>query len=529
MDESSAVARAPDRSLLRFAGPIFRAVASRRVRKLAGQDPVAAQEAVLATMVSRAMNTKFGRDHDFASIKTVADYQARVPLRRYDDFWREYWQPSFPRAENCTWPGLAPYYAMSSGTSTGVNKYIPTTRELIHSNALMMRDVMAHHAANRPGTRALRGKVMMLGGSTQLNPEAPGVQSGDLSGIELVEIGWPMRRWFFPPLHLAAIPDYETKIAALAKAALTQDIRVIIGPPNWLMVFFDRLLALKPGATRLVEFFPNLELLAHGGMAFAPYRPRFQRLLDGSHAEFREIYAASEGFFAVADRGDGDGLRLVVDSGFFYEFIPMAELGSPNPTRHWLGTAETGIEYALAISNPAGAWSYLIGDTVRLTDKRPARLFVTGRTSYVLTPFGEHIIHDQLEDALGAAARATCLEIAEYSVGPVFEASGAVAGRHLYVVEFVGGVPSTDKLGAFAKTLDDRLIALNEDYARRRARDINLFAPQILAIPQGVFIAWLKSRGRVGGQIKVPRVLNDRTLFDGLEQLAIAAGGVRAG
>ncbi len=527
MDEPYAVSRAPDHSLLRFAGPVFRAIASRRVRKLAGQNPVAAQEAVLARMVQRAANTTFGRDHGFANIKTVADYQARVPLRRYDDFWREYWQPSFPRAQDCTWPGLAPYYAMSSGTSTGVNKYIPTTRELIHSNALMMRDVMAHHAANRPGTRALRGKVMMLGGSTQLTPEAPGVQSGDLSGIELLEINWPMRRWFFPPLHLAAIPDYETKIEAIAKAALTEDIRVIIGPPNWLMVFFDRLLAQRPGSSRLSEFFPNLELLVHGGMAFSPYRARFQRLLEGSHAEFREIYAASEGFFAVADRGDGDGLRMVVDSGFFYEFIPMAELGSPNPTRHWLGNAETGVEYALAISNPAGAWSYLIGDTVRLIDKRPARLFVTGRTSYVLTPFGEHIIHDQLQDALGLAARTAGLEIAEYSVGPIFASSGAVAGRHLYVVEFVGSIPSPERLRQFAVAADQRLIALNEDYARRRARDINLLGPQILAVPSGTFLDWLKRRGRVGGQIKVPRVLNDRALLDGLEQVAIEAGAVR--
>jgi len=521
------IERAPDRSVLRFAGPAFRAVAARRVHRLATQDPVAAQEAVLRKMVQRAAATKFGRDHGFASVKTVADFQRLVPLRRYDDFWREYWQPTFPRAENCTWPGLAPYYAMSSGTSTGVNKYLPTTPELIHSNALMMRDVMAYHAANRPGTRALRGKVMLLGGSTQLTIEAPGVQSGDLSGIELLEIGWPMRRWFFPPLHLAAIPDYEAKIDALAKAALTEDLRVIIGPPNWLMVFFDRLLAQRPGATRLVDFFPNLELLVHGGMAFAPYRARFQRLLDGSHAEFREIYAASEGFFAVADRGDGDGLRLVVDSGVFYEFVPLAELGSPNPTRHWLGTAETGIEYALAISTPAGAWSYLIGDTVRLIETRPARLFVTGRTSYVLTPFGEHIIHDQLQDALGAAARATGLEIAEYSVGPIFAPSGAVAGRHLYVVEFVAGIPSTDQLSVFAATADQRLIALNEDYARRRARDINLLGPEILAVPRGTFLDWLKTRGRIGGQIKVPRVLNDRVLLDGLEHVAVAAGGVR--
>jgi hypothetical protein len=523
------VQRAPDRSLMRFAGPVLRAVAGRRVRKLANEDPVAAQEAVLAAMVKRAAATKFGRDHDFASIKTVADYQRQVPLRRYDDFWREYWQPSFPEARDCTWPGLAPFYAMSSGTSTGVNKYIPTTRELIHSNMLMMRDVMAHHSANRPGTRALRGKVMMLGGSTALTREAPGVQSGDLSGIELVEIGWPMRRWFFPPLHLAAIPDYETKIDALAKAALTEDIRVIIGPPNWLMVFFDRLLALKPGATRLVEVFPNLEVLVHGGMAFAPYRPRFQRLLEGSHAEFREIYAASEGFFAVADRGNGEGLRMVVDSGFFYEFIPMAELGSANPTRHWLGNAETGVEYALAISNPAGAWSYLIGDTVRLIDKRPARLLVTGRTSYVLTPFGEHIIHDQLEDALQLAARETGLEIAEYSVGPEFASSGAVAGRHLYIIEFVGALPAPATLDRFSKVVDERLISLNEDYARRRARDINLYGPQILAVPRGTCIEWLRSRGRIGGQIKVPRVLNDRALFDSLEALASASGGVRSG
>ncbi len=519
--------RANDRSLMRFAGPLFRAIAGRRARELAQQDPVAAQEKVLRKLVRKAAATTFGRDHCFSGIATVADYQARVPLRRYDDFWREYWQPTFPQARDCTWPGLAPYYSMSSGTSTGFNKYIPTTRELIHSNALLLRDALSHHSAHHAGSRALRGKVFMLGGSTELTREAPGVQSGDLSGIELIELSWPVRRWFFPPLQLAGIADYETKIEALAKAAQHEDIRVIIGPPNWLMVFFDRLLAQRNGATRLVEFFPDLELVVHGGMAFAPYQPRFQRLLEGSHAELREIYAASEGFFAVADRGAGEGLRLAVDTGIFYEFVPMAELGSANPTRHWIGNAETGVDYALAISNPSGAWSYLIGDTVRLTETRPARLLVTGRTSYVLTPFGEHVIHDQLEDALQLAARQLHAEIGEYSVGPIFPTRHAAAGGHLYVIEFVGGIPSANGLHRFAESLDARLVALNEDYARRRARDINLTAPQILAVPPGTFNEWLRRRGRIGGQIKVPRVLNDRVLLDGLEQLAIQAGAVR--
>ena len=518
--------RAPDRSMMRFAGPLFRAIAGRRTEVLARQDTVAAQQRTLLQLVRKAANTKFGRDHGFAGIASVADYQARVPLRRYDDFWREYWQASFPTARDCTWPGLAPYYSMSSGTSTGFNKYIPTTRELIHSNALMLRDALAHHSANRPGTRALRGKVFMLGGSTALTREAPGVQSGDLSGIELCELRWPVRRWFFPTLDLAAIADYETKIAAIAEASLTEDIRVIIGPPNWLLVYFERLLTLRPGATRLAEFFPNLELVIHGGMAFAPYRQRFLRLLEGSHAELREIYAASEGFFAVADRGPGEGLRLVVDSGIFYEFVPMSELGSANPARHWIGNAEPGIEYALAISNPSGAWSYLIGDTVRLTETNPARLYVTGRTSYVLTPFGEHVIHDQLESALAAASRGIGAEIAEYSVGPIFPGSEGAAGRHLYVIEFVGGVPEADALRGFARVLDEHLIAANEDYARRRMRDINLKPPQLLAVPAGTFHEWLRRRGRIGGQIKVPRVLNDRTLLDGLEQVALEVGAV---
>ena len=519
--------RPPDSLLWSVVGPALRVIARRRLGVLAQQHVAAAQEQVLLRLVHKAQNTRFGRDHDFARIRSIADFQRQVPLRRYDDFWREYWKPSFPRARDCTWPGLAPFYAMSSGTSTGLNKYIPTTHELIHTNAQMVRDVLAHHLANHPGTRVLRGKVFALGGTTELTREAPGVESGDLSGIELREIGWPMRRWFFPPVSMSAIADYESKITTLAEASLQEDIRMILGPPNWLLVYFDRLLKLRPGVTRLVDIFPHLELIVHGGMAFGPYRQRFLRLIEGSHAELREVYAASEGFFAVADRGNGEGLRLVVDSGIFYELVPVSELGSRDPTRHWLGNAEPGVEYALAICNPAGAWAYLIGDTVRLVEKDPARVLVTGRTSYVLTPFGEHVIHDQLEDAIGRASRAARIEVAEYTVGPIFPAEGSPVGGHLLIVESVGAAPSPEALRTFGQVLDERLVALNEDYARRRANDLGMLPPEIIGVPPGTFYEWLQREGRLGGQIKVPRVLNDRAILDRIESVAVDCGGVR--
>jgi hypothetical protein len=504
--------------------PLFRAHAARRRHRLAAEDAVAEQERQLRALLAQAADTKFGRAHGFAAIAGVGDFQKRVRLRRYEDFWAEYWQRDFPRLLDCSWPGAMPYFALTSGTSSGTTKYIPCSRAMVRSNARAAIDVVVHHLTNRPRSRMLGGKSFMLGGSTDLIELAPGVRAGDLSGIATETMPRWARPWSFPPRALALIADWEEKIARLAPLSLAEDIRALSGTPSWLLIFFDRLAALRPeSAGRLVDFYPRLELLVHGGVNFAPYRRRFETLLEGGHAELREVYAASEGFVALADRGADDGLRLIVDNGLFFEFVPVEELGAPSPTRHWLATAELGVDYALVLSNCAGAWSYIVGDTVRLVSRTPPRLVITGRTSYMLSAFGEHLIDEEIERAVAIAADTIGRTVSDYTVGPVFPDRAGALGGHLYLVEFAGAVPDRAAIEAFGAALDKALAADNDDYRAHRAGGFGLSAPEVRALAPGAFAAWMKSRGKLGGQHKVPRIVNDAMLFRALRDFVARA------
>jgi GH3 auxin-responsive promoter len=501
--------------------PLFRIYARRRYRQLRAQDPVAAQRTGLRKLLSKAKDTRFGRDHDFSRLAEAADYQRAVPLRRYDEMWQHYWKSEFPRLIDCTWPGVIPYFVLTSGTTTGITKYIPCSRQLLVAYRGATLDLVSHHLSNRPDSALFAGRNFMLGGSTGLKKLAPGVLGGDMSGI----IGRTAPAWarpfYFPPRRLDAISDWEEKIATLAPASLTGDIRAFGGTPSWMLLFFEKLATLRPEAgRRLAAFYPDLELLVHGGVNFAPYRSIFAEWLKGSRAETREVYPASEGFIAVADRGDGEGLRMLLDSGLFYEFVPVEELDGADPTRHWLANAETGVDYALVLSTCAGLWSYLIGDTIRFVDLRPPRILITGRTSYALSAFGEHLIGEEIEKAVAAAAAAIATGVPDFAVGALFPQGAGEAGRHLYVVEFSDGMPGPDELAEFARVLDRTLCALNLDYRDHRAKDFQMRSPVVYPVPPGTFAAWMKRRGRFGGQNKVPRVINDQALFDDLKTFA---------
>ncbi len=501
------------------ATPLLRGYARWRKAGLARQGAAAEQQRQLMRLVRLAAATRFGRDHRFDRIRTVADFQARVKLRRYEEMWAEYWRPAFPRLADCTWPGTVPFFALSSGTTTGTTKYIPCTNAMNRANAWAAIDILVHHLANRPHSRMGGGKSFMLGGSTDLRELAPGIRAGDLSGIAVSEMPRWARAYSFPPPELALIADWELKVEGLARAVLDEDIGVISGTPSWLLLFFERLFALRPEAKgRLHGVFPNLELLVHGGVNFSPYRRQFDSLLAGSHAEPREVYPASEGFFAIADRGPGDGLRMIIDNGLFYEFVPVEEVQSEQPTRHWLADAETGVDYALVVSSCAGLWGYVVGDTVRLVDRHPPRLLVTGRLSYFLSAFGEHLSGEEIEAAVGAAARKIGVDIGEFSVGALFPDGASVRGKHLYVVEFAGAAPAAALLQTFAQSIDADLLACNDDYRAHRSGGFGLDAPEVLAVAHGAFSAWMKQRGQLGGQHKVPRVITDPALFDGLRQ-----------
>ncbi len=501
--------------------PLLKLYARRRAKQLARLDAVAAQEAQLARLMVEAGATRFGRDHDFSAIRSPADFRRAVPLRKYDDMWRDYWRGDFPVLDDVSWPGRIPYFAVTSGTTGDATKYIPVSHAMVRSNKKAALDLLVHHIANRPGTRLFGGPNFILGGSTDLVERAPGVYSGDLSGIAIKTIPWWAKSRSFPPIDLALIADWEKKIELLAKAAIDLDIRSIGGTPSWLLILFDRMAALR-GEKRLPlkEFWPNLELVVHGGVHFGPYQSQFDSLLQGSHAETREGYAASEGFVAIQDRGPGEGMRMNLDTGLFYEFVPVEELGGANPTRHWIGDAELDVNYAIAVTSCAGVFAYLIGDTVRLVARDPPRLLVTGRTAYSLSAFGEHLIGEEIEEAVSRAAAAIGAAVNDYSVGAVFPEKPGELGGHLYVAEFAAGPPGDQALAAFAVAIDKYLLEKNDDYAGHRSGGFGMKPPAILVMPPGGFAAWMKSRGRLGGQNKVPRIINDQALFAGLRKFA---------
>jgi GH3 auxin-responsive promoter len=444
--------------------------------------PAEVQQQQLLRLVRQAAATNFGRDHEFDSVRTVADFQSRVPLRTYEQFWNEYWGSVYPNLIDCTWPGRVPFFPVSSGTTSGVTKYIPCTDAMIASNA---------------------GRSFMLGGSTDLTEVSSGVYSGDLSGIAVKTLPWWAKARYFPPVELALLKNWEEKIAVLSEHSLSADIRMISGVPSWMLIFFERLRQnARHEKFRISDAYPNLEMVVHGGVNFAPYREQFEQLLDGSHAELREVYPASEGFIAIADQGSGEGLRMNLDIGLFFE-------GSANPTRHWLENVEPGVNYALVMTTCAGLWSYVIGDTIRFLERGSPRILITGRTSYYLSAFGEHVIAEELEDSLATAAASSKVTINDFVVIPVFPKNSGELGGHRYYVEFASELPVAhrDFLQVFAAGIDKRLCQRNEDYEAHRAGGFGMRAPEIVALRSGTFAQWMKQRGKLGGQNKVPRII----------------------
>lgn len=501
------------------ATPLLRLYARRRLRQLAQQDPATVQQRQLLDLIGRATRTAFGRDHDFANIRSVTGYQKRVPLRRYEEFNEKYWKAAFPDLRGVSWPAPVPFFAVTSGTTTGRTKYIPCTREMIASNTRASLDLMCHHVRNRPKSQVLGGKSFMLGGSTELVEEAEGIRSGDLSGIMSANLPWWFRGRSFPSDDVLRIADWEEKVARLVTDVESEDIRLIGGTPSWLLLFFEQLAAARGDAKPdLARYFPNLELLVHGGVDFKPYRRRFESLIEGTPAELREVYPASEGFIGLADAGPEDGLRLLLDSGLFFEFVPLDELDDTRPTRHWAGTVQTGINYAIVLTTCAGLWSYVVGDTVEFVSLDPLRVKITGRTSYMLSAFGEHLIASELEAAIRDGAASIGVEVTDWSVGALHADDDDSRGGHLYVIECAGETPSDARLAHFMKTLDAALCETNEDYEAHRSGGFGMKAPEALGVPPGTFAAWMKSRGQLGGQHKVPRIINDEDLFTGLRE-----------
>jgi hypothetical protein len=494
---------------------VFRVYARYRYAQIEKSNPQKDQEKILLKLLGKAKDTAFGKDHNFTSISSVSDFQKKVPLRRYEDFWDDYWKKFFPVLKNCTWPGTIPYFCLSSGTTSGTTKYIPYTREMIKSNSKAGLDMLIYHLINRPQSRIFGGKSFVLGGTTELQELAPGIFGGDLSGIAAITLPWWAKFFYFPPQELALIKNWEEKIDVFAAAALNEDIRSLNGVPSWMLILLQKMKAIS-GKNSLKEMFPNLELLVHGGVNFEPYYRQFLDLLSGTGAELREVYPASEGFIGSADKAYGQGIRINSQHDIFYEFVPLEDLESEKPVRHWMGNIECGQDYAVVLTTAAGLWSYVLGDTVKFIEKTPPRLLVTGRTSYFLSAFGEHLSGDELEKAVTKSAEAIQQNVADYSFGALYPKSQGDLGGHLLVIEFNNSIICIEALNNFQKSFEKTLCELNEDYSAHFAGGYGLQSPKVRCVSNGTFASWMKKRGKLGGQNKVPRIISNQELFQDL-------------
>jgi phospholipid N-methyltransferase len=486
----------------------FRLAGSRRRRSLERMSPVRVQQQVLRGLVSRAKDTRFGRDHRFNQVRSVSDFQDAVPIRTYEALWADYLRGSYPVLENLTWPGLVPYLALSSGTTEGPSKFIPVSTEMVRSNQKAASTMLAWHQAARPGSKLFHGRLCVLGGSTNLETVAPGVRQGDLSGIAAVEVPRLLRPYTFPPLELALEADWDRKLSRMAEAACNERITLVSGVPSWLRVLFERVLE-RTGKSTIAEVWPHLELVVHGGVKFDPYRESFRSLVGSEAVSFQEVYPSSEGFIGFGDPATGL-LRLAFDHGLFYEFVPLVELESACPSRHWLGTLERGVNYAIVVSTCAGMWAHLIGDTVRFEALSPPLFTFTGRTRFSLSAFGEHLINEEVERAIAISLAETGSAVRDWHLGPVF--SGAM-GHHLLVIEFVS---EPGDLSRFLAVFDQQLAEHNDDYRAHRTRGAGLPAPAVIVAKPGSFVAWMRAQGKLGGQHKVPRMDSSGSITGGL-------------
>ena len=469
-------------------------------------DPRDAQERVLNSLLARAYNTVFGRDHALHRVGNHRDWTRAVPLRDYDAVASYFDRARDGEADVC-WPGHTRYWAISSGTTSG-EKYLPVSMETIRGNKQGGFDAIAPCVAARD-PKLFSGRLLFLGGSTKLRKHGEN-WIGDNTGIITLHIPHLLRRWHTPGQSVAGLPTWEDKIARAVEISSRQDVRMLSGVPSWMVIFSEKVLQ-HTGKSSLKEVWPNLGLFVHGGMSFGPYRERFLQLA-GSDVWCTDTYSASEGgMLGVQDDPEDPGMLPLVDQGVFFEFVPVAELEKDSPTRLTLSEVETGVEYAVVLNTDSGIFGYLVGDSVRFTNTRPYRFVFAGRLKHTLNAFGEHVSGGELDRAVAAGCKATNSEVEEYAVATQYPSSDRSVGGHVYYIEFRREPADIDE---FAKQIDVAIMAGNEDYTAHREQGYGMATPFVRAVQPGSFYAWMKARGRLGGQNKVPRVLTPELEHD---------------
>jgi len=473
--------------------------------------PNEVQREVLFTLLDTAKGTEWGRKYDFESITSYEDYKSRIPLHFYESL-----KPEVDRMragmQNITWPSEIRWFAKSSGTTDAKSKFIPVSQEAIEDCHFKGgKDLLSIFCHNNPETKVFSGMSLRLGGSTFVNDHKNQSYYGDVSAIIIENLPFWVEMRSTPNNKISLMNEWESKIEAIANTTIQEDVSSLAGVPSWMLILARKVLE-KTGASNLKEVWPNLELYMHGGVNFSPYRKQFEAIVDPSDFSFLETYNASEGFFGIQDQSDSEDMLLMLDFGIFYEFIPMDKYAGEDSDTIPLSEVEIDTNYAMVISTNGGLWRYILGDTVRFTSTSPYRVQVSGRTKHFINAFGEELIIENAEAGLAEACTVTGAAIKDYTAAPVYISENE-SGAHEWIIEFETE-PSC--LDTFNKAMDAKLKELNSDYEAKRYKDMALRQPMIHVARQNLFYDWLKAKGKLGGQNKVPRLSNNRVHLEEL-------------
>lgn len=472
------------------------------------------QRRVMTHLVQQGQRTQYGKTWGMNNVRTYEDFANRMPVTTYEELKGPIDRMRHGEAD-VLWPGVVKWFAKSSGTTNDKSKFIPVSADgLKNIHYKGGKDAVALYLRNNPKSKLFDGRSLILGGSHSPNYNVANSIVGDLSAILIENINPLANLVRVPKKSIALMPDFEAKREAIARQTLQANITNISGVPSWMLSVLVRVLELS-GKNTLAEVWPGLEVFFHGGIAFGPYREQYHHLVGSSQMQYMETYNASEGFFGLQDAPGDESMLLMLDYDVFYEFIPMDEFGRDNATIVPLWGVVPGQNYAMVISTSCGLWRYIIGDTVMFTSTQPYKFKITGRTKYFINAFGEELIMDNAEQGLAYACKTTGAEVLEYTAAPVFMDAEAKC-RHQWLIEFSRQPSSLD---AFAKALDQRLQQLNSDYEAKRHKDITLQQLEVVVARPNLFNDWLKSKGKLGGQHKVPRLGNSRKNIDELLQM----------
>lgn len=477
-------------------------------------NPVAAQYEVFQDLITSAQYTEVGRKYDFENLYTIDSFKAAVPIHEYEDL-KPYIERSMQGEQNLLWNTPVNWFAKSSGTTNDKSKFIPVSKESLDDNHFQgTKDLLTLYYHFNPESDLLTGKGLVIGGSHQVCKVNEEAQYGDLSAVLMQNTPFYGHWVRTPELSIALLDEWETKIEKLARTTIRENVTSISGVPTWTLVLIKRILEIT-GKQCLTEVWPNLELYIHGGVSFTPYKEQFEKLI-GAQIHYLDLYNASEGLFAAQDNPHEEGMLLFLDHGIFYEFLPTEEYGKKNPRTVQLDEVETGKNYAIVISTNGGLWRYLIGDTVQFTSLAPYRIKVSGRIKHFINAFGEEVIVNNSDCAIAAACEKTGAVVNDYTAGPVYFSEKGNGG-HEWLIQFE---KEPADLGLFTYELDNALKNVNSDYEAKRHKDIALKMPVVRLLRKGVFEEWLKSKGKLGGQHKVPRLSNDRKYIDEIKSIA---------